>query len=303
MAERDADALDWAWLRDFAAVAEGGSLSAAARRLGISQPTLTRRVAALEEYLGSEVLQRGPRGVQLTEIGEAILPAVRRIRDDIAQIELAASGRDAALAGTVRISATEGLANHWCTPLLREFQQAHPGIDIEIDVRNRNANLVQREADIGIRLGRPRQADLVARRVGEVALGLYASADYVARRGHPTTREELAGHACVGYDESIRDTEVGRWIERLVDGGRIVFRANGLMTQLEAIRSGWGIGVTSVFLAREDPRLVRVLEDVELLIELWLVTHPGLRRSARIRAVYDFLAARFEADRNRLAGR
>jgi DNA-binding transcriptional LysR family regulator len=303
MAERDPGGFDWAWLRDFAAVAEGGSLSAAARRLGISQPTLTRRVAALEERLGSEVLHRGPRGVQLTEIGEAILPMVRRIRDEIAQIELTAGGRDAALAGTVRISATEGLANHWCTPLLRELQRAHPGIDIEIDVRNRNANLVQREADIGIRLGRPRQADLVARRVADVALGLYASADYVARCGQPTTREELAAHACVGYDESIRDTETGRWIEGLVAGGRVVFRANSLTTQLEAIRCGWGIGVASVFLAREDPRLVRVMQDVELSIDLWLVTHPGLRRSARIRAVYDFLAARFEADRNRLAGR
>jgi len=301
MAERGGQ-LEWSWLRDFEAVAETGSLSEAARALGVSQPTLTRRMAALEEHLGAELLRRGPRGVELTETGEAILQPVRRMREEAGRVDLVATGRDAALSGAVRVSATEGLASHWCTPVLRDFQRAHPGIRIEIDVRNRNANLSRREADVAIRLGRPRQQELVARRVGDVALGLYAASEYLELFGRPGSREALAGHACVGLDEAINDTAAGRWIEGTIGAGRVVFRATSLMTQLEAVRSGWGIGAASIFIASEVPGIERVLEEVEHSIDVWLVTHPGLRRSARIRAVFDFLAERFAADRERLAG-
>jgi len=303
MTERSGlEGIDWGWLRDFGVVADEGSLSGAARRLGVSQPTLTRRMAALEEHLGAEVLRRGSRGIELTETGEAILEPIRRMRDEVQDVDLAVAGRDSALSGTVRLSATEGLANHWCTPVLHDFQRAHPAIVIEIDVGNRNANLLRREADIAIRLGRPRQQELVARRVGDIALGLYAAAGYLDRAGRPASPEELVAHTCVGFDESIRDTAIGRWMEEVRGSGRVVFRSTSLMTQLEAMRRGWGIGVTSIFVAEGMPELERVLDEIELSVGIWLVTHPGLRRSARIRAVYDFLAERFAADRDRIAG-
>ncbi len=295
--------LDWSWLRDFGVVAELGSLSEAARALGVSQPTLTRRMAALEEQLGAEVLRRGPRGIELTETGEAILAPIRRMRDEASAVGVAATGRDAALEGTVRVSATEGFANYWCTPVLMDLQRAHPAIRIEIDVRNRNANLLRREADIAIRLLRPRQQELVARQVGDVAIGLYASTAYVERRGRPDSIDALADHACVGFDESIVDTDAGRWIERHAGPGRAVFRSTSLNTQLEAIRCGWGIGIAAVFIAEKVGGLERVLPEVGHSLGVWLVTHPGLRRSARIRAVYDFLAERFERDREAIAGR
>jgi len=295
--------LDWGWLRDFGVVAEEGSLSEAARRLGVSQSTLTRRMAALEDELGSEVLRRGPRGIQLTETGEAILEPIRRMSGEVRQVDLVATGRDATLSGSVRISTTEGLANHWLTPTLRDFQRAHPAIHFEMDVRNRNANLLRREADIAIRLGRPRQQELVARRMAELRVGLFASTAYLERYGRPATRAELAEHRTICFDETLRDTGVGSWIEKHLGGGNVVYRANGLMTQLEAVRCGWGIGFSSLFIARGLPELERVVEEVEHAIDLWLVTHPGLRRSARIRAVYDFLAERLEADCEHLAGR
>ncbi len=298
-----AERLDWSWLRDFGVVAEAGSLSEAARLLGVSQPTLTRRMAALEEHLGTDVLRRGPRGIELTEAGEAILLPIQRMRDDASVVDVTATGRDASLAGIVRISATEGLANYWCTPALLEFQREHPAVRIEIDVSNRNANLLRREADIALRLGRPRQQELVARRVGEVAVGLYASHDYLDRAGRLASIESLGEHAYIGFDEAILDTEAGSWVEGLVGTGRPVFRSTSLITQLQAIRNGWGIGMTSVFMAEGDPQLERVLPRIERLLEVWLVTHPGLRRSARIRAVYDFLSERFERDRAWLAGR
>jgi len=303
MDELGGDRLDWSWLRDFAVVADEGSLSEAARKLGVSQPTLTRRMTALEEQLGAEVLRRGPRGIELTEAGEAILQPVRRMRDEAGQVDLAATGQDAALAGPVRVSATEGIANYWCAPALLELHRIHPGIRIELDVRNRNANLLRREADVAIRLGRPRQPDLVARRVGEIALGLYAHSGYLERHGRPDSPGALAGHSFVGFDESIVDTDPGRWIEGLAGQARPTFRSTSLITQLFAVRCGWGIGMTSIFVAQETPGLERVLPEIERRMGVWIVTHPGLRRSARIRAVYDFLVARFAQDRERLAGR
>jgi len=302
MAERESQ-LDWSALRDFGVVAEEGSLSEAARRLGVSQSTLTRRMAALEEDLGAEVLRRGPRGVELTETGEAILEPIRRMTGEVREVDLVATGRDATLSGTVRISSTEGLVNHWCTPTLRDFQREHPAIRFELDVSMRNANVLRREADIALRLGRPRQQELVARRGADLRVGLYASTEYLERFGRPGTIEEIANHQTICFDEALRGGGVGAWIEKLLGGGNVVYRATGLMTQLEAVRCGWGIGFSSVFIANEIPELERVVPELEHAIEIWLVTHAGLRRSARIRAVYDFLAERLEADRERLAGR
>jgi DNA-binding transcriptional LysR family regulator len=294
--------LDWSWLRDFGVVADEGSLSEAARRLGVSQSTLTRRMAALEEKLGAEVLRRGPRGIELTETGEAMLEPIRRMVGEVRQVDLVATGRDAALSGTVRVSTTEGLANHWCTPVLRDFQRAHPAIRFEMDVRNRNANLLRREADIAIRLGRPHQQELVARRAADLGIGLYASTEYLERFGRPDSQAAIADHRTICFDETLRDTGVGHWIESVLGSGDVVFRATGLMTQLEAVRCGWGIGFSSIFIAQSIPEIERVVADVDFRVGVWLVTHPGLRRSARIRAVYDFLSERFEADRERLAG-
>jgi len=294
--------LDWSALRDFLAVAECGSLSRAARRLGVSQPTLTRRMAALQQSLGAELLRRGPRGLELTESGEAILGPTRQMAQEAQAIELAASGRDQALAGTVRITATEGLAVEWLTPALAAFRERHPLIDLEILVRNTALNVLRREADVAIRLGRPQQAELVARRVAELVLGLYASRGYLAATGVPQTPQDLARHCGVGFDEADRYTGVGSWLERSLGEARVVYRANSLTAQRAAIRAGFGIGGQSCFIAERDPELVRVLPTAEVRVEIWLVTHPGLRRSARIRAVFDFLSEQLGAARTQLAG-
>jgi DNA-binding transcriptional LysR family regulator len=300
MARTKLDGLDWGALRDFAVVAEEGSLSAAARRLGVSQATLTRRMAALEAFLGSEMLRRTSRGVELTEAGEAVLAPVRRMREGAEVVALTATGRDAALRGPVRISATEGIAVGFVTPALEEFSRRHPAIELQLDVRNRNANLLRREADIAVRIGRPRDADLVAKRVAELSLGLYASREYLVARPAPESLDDLTRHRMVAFDDTILNTDVGQHAEALLARGSIVFRSTSLIAQLEAVRAGFGIGLVSDFLAARDPDLVRVLPASGHRCSLWLVTHPGLRRSARIRAVYDYLAARFQAERKRL---
>lgn len=293
--------LNWSFLKDFLTVTEAGSLSAAARRLGISQPTLSRRMAALEEELGAELFRRGPRGLELTEAGEAILEPARQMREGANALELAVSGRDRELAGPVRITATEGLAVEWLTPELSDFRAAHPRIDLEVLIRNTAVNVLRREADIALRLGRPQQMELVTRRVGELALGLYASRAYLEEVGTPRTPEDMEHHRAVSFDESYAYTGAGSWLERSLGSARVVYRANQLSAQLAAIRAGFGIGGQSRFIASRVPDLVRVLPERETRLEIWLVTHPGLRRSARIRAVYDFVAERLTAARALLA--
>lgn len=294
--------LEWTALRDFLAVAEAGSLSAAARRLGVSQPTLTRRMAALEERLGAELFLRTPRGLELTDAGEAILEPARHMEQEARAVEVAVTGRDRALAGPVRITATEGLAIDWLTPELAVFQRSHPEIEIQFLIRNTNVNLLEREADIAVRLGRPRQVDLVARRVGDLAYGLYASRAYLDERGRPQNDDDLRQHQAVVFDELLKHAQLGSWLERSLGPARIVFRANSLQAQLAAMRAGYGIGAQAPFIASRRAELERVLPDRSLLLDIWLVTHPGLRRSARMRAVYDFLIERFEVARCALAG-
>jgi DNA-binding transcriptional LysR family regulator len=295
--------LDWTSLRDFLAVAEAGSLSGAAQRLAVSQPTLTRRMAALEQRLRAELFRRTPRGVELTEAGESILQPARQMQQEAQALELAVSGRDAALAGPVRVTATEGIGIHWLTPALAELQAEHPAIEIEVVIQNEALNLLRREADIALRLGRPRQADLVGRRLAELAFGLYASQAYLARHGRPASRADLARHRGVSFDEALQHRRPAVWLEPLLSAGSIAFRSNSLQAQVAAMRAGYGIGSAARFIAERFPELERVLPGEETSLDVWLVTHAGLRRSARIRAVFDFLAERLAAARDAFAGR
>lgn len=300
MSERPTD-LNWSFLKDFLVVQACGSLSGAARQLGVSQPTLTRRMAALERSLGSELFRRSPRGLELSEAGEALVGPIREMEQQAEALELAVSGRDRALAGTVRITATEGLAVEWLTPELARFRERHPLVDVEVVVRNTAVNVLRREADIAVRLGRPQQSGLVARRVGELVLGLFASRSYLDAHGRPRVHADLAGHRGISFDAEHVHTGAGSWLERGLGSARIVYRANSLSAQLAAIRAGFGIGGQSCFIARRHADLERVLPDTEVRLEVWLVTHPGLRRSARVRAAFDFLAEQLQAARPLLA--
>jgi DNA-binding transcriptional LysR family regulator len=296
-------ALDWALLRDFLVVAEAGSLSAGARELGVSQPTLSRRIQALERRFGAELFSRTSRGLERTEAGDSLLERARRIGEDVREIELAMTGRDAALAGPVRITATEAIALHWVTPVLAGFQAEHPAIEIDLVPQTQLLDLLRREADIAVRLGRPRQADLVARKACDLSYGLYASRHYLERHGRPEGVEDLAAHQGVGFDEALRGRGAAGWLEELLERGRIVFRSDSTLAQAAALRAGYGIGGQARYFADADPELERVIPELEVSIGVWLVTHAGLRRSARIRAVFDQLAQRFAADRDAFAGR
>lgn len=287
----DLAGLDWALIRAFLAVAREGSLSAAAAATGASQPTLGRQVRAAEAALGGSLFARHPRGLQLTEFGQRLLPEAAAMGEAAARLALAAAGEARGLSGPVRITASEFVALHWLPAALAPLREAEPGIAIEIVASDAIGNLLFREADIAVRMVRPGQLDLVARHLGDVPLGFHATRAYLDRHGRPATLADLKGHRLIGLDRS----------EELLAG----FRAFGLPVGREdfGIRcdahpvsygflcAGHGIGVSQVPFSARDPRLERVLPQVPLpSLPVWLTAHEALRTSPRIRRVWDHLA-------------
>jgi DNA-binding transcriptional LysR family regulator len=295
--------LVWEGIQEFLAVAGTGSLSAAARDLGVSQPTVGRRIEGLERRLDAPLFIRTPQGLSLTNTGEKILQHAEHMSDDALAIERIVTGGQKGLSGSVTISAIEGLGAGWLTERFGTFYEKYPEISIELMMQVQAVDLLRREADIAIRYFRPIQLDLVAKRVGSVAFGFYASKDYLRRHPAPKTIGELQEHPFVSPDQ-----EVMRYVEKDVHKmglrfGHVSFRSNSMMALLKATRSGYGIGVHTCIVADRQPELVRLLPDKAPLVqEVWLATHKDLRRSARIRAVLDFLIALFEGNSGPLMG-
>ena len=285
---------DWSDIRIFLAILDHGSLVAAAELLALTQPTVGRRLAALEDRLGTPLFVRSGRRMQLTDSGKAILDSARRMETEMLAIERTIEVQAKGLCGEVTVSATEGTGTEWLTPVLFEFHQQYPDIMVKVQIENRTVDLVHREADIALRLGRPTQPNLIARRLVTVGFGLYASKEYLQRMGPVDSIASLAEHRLVGLDTfgariklivgSLQDEEVA---------GRFVYLTNSPTAQLSAVRAGFGIGMLSHRWAVMAPELQRVLEDyMPGEVDLWLVTHEELRHSARIRAVSDFIAER-----------
>jgi len=295
--------MDWSALRDFLAVAKTGSLSRAAKDLKISQPTLSRRIAALEEQLSARLFVRTPRGLLLTDDGEAVLEGARRVEQEALSIERMADASQQTLTGTVRISLTEALGTMWLPQKLSAFHIKHPGLCVEVLVDNRAVDLVRREADIAVRMFRPTQADLIAKRVGDVVMGLYATKAYLEKNGTPETLEDLKTHTLVSFDENMGRNPAVQKLESNFMREKIVHRAGSFIGQMTATRAGIGVGVHDCFMAASYPDLERLMPQwFHHRLEVWLVTHPDVRRSARIRAVYDFLCEAFAEDKALLLG-
>jgi len=297
--------IDWSILRDFIAVAETGSFSQAARRLHLSQPTLSRRIASLEGQLKGQLFQRTPKGLLLTEAGENVLAGARRVEEEALAIERQADAAQQNLTGTVRISVTEGIGAVWLPQRIAAFHDTYPGVCVEVLVDNRAANLVRREADIAIRMFRPDQPDLIAKRVGGVVMGLYGARSYFERHGKPGRISHLKEHFLVGFDETMaHNNSAVQRLETYFARERIRHRSSSFIGQLHATRAGIGLGVHDCFLADQEPDLQRIFpREFNHRVETWLVTHSDMRRSARIRAVYDFIAEAFASDRKVLEGR
>ncbi|TPK99952.1 MULTISPECIES: LysR family transcriptional regulator [unclassified Mesorhizobium] len=281
---------DWNLIRSFVAVAETGSLSAAARRLAASQPTLGRHIAELEQALGVILFRRGRRGYELTEAGSTLYERGRAVSEQANAFSLLALGSVEAIEGTVRIAASEVVAAFVLPGMMARLGEEEPGIEVEIVASNQVENLLRRDADIAIRMVRPAQNELVARKVTDIALCLCAASTYLDRRGRPETPADLAEHALVGFD---RSDEIIRGFTAFgipVGRSHFRFRTDNQIVLWEAVRTGNGIGIGQEPLADRDPDLEKLLPDVPLPnLPVWLAMHRDVRTSMRIRRVADFL--------------
>lgn len=282
---------DWNLYRSFLAVLEEGTLSGAARRLGLTQPTLARHLEALEQAIGTQLFLRSPRGLAPTATAQELRPHAQTLATTAAALLRTASGSASEVRGTVRISASDVVGAEHLPPILAGLRARHPGLVVELALTNAVENVLARAADIAVRMVAPEQEALVARPLPPIRLGLHAHRRYVERRGLPADLDALGGHDLIGFD---RETPAIRAaLARYPMLGRAAFalRTDSDLAQLAAIRAGFGIGICQVPIARREPDLVPVLADAFALnLPVWIVMHEDLKTSRRHRAVFDALA-------------
>lgn len=295
--------LDWDDLHSFLAIARAGTLSGAARSLGVRQSTMGRRLAALEARAGARLLVRTPRGFLLTPAGEAARAEVERMEQAAFAAERAVSGKDVRLEGSVRLTTVEGFAETILMPVFGALAVRYPGIVIELISSDRTLSLAAREADLAIRLARPQGQSIVARRIGTVAFGLYASADYLARRGMPDFGADGGqGHRLIQMrDDTGAYPEMDR-LAMLAPRAVTALRADNRRAHVTAAMAGLGIAVLAHH-AAADTVLVRVPADALPGREIWLAQHRDTSETPRIRAVAEAIASGLRAAEGLFAGR
>ena len=282
---------DWDLYRSLHAVLRAGSLSAAARELGLSQPTVGRHIEQLEQALGQPLFTRSPQGLKPTDFAARLGPYLEAMASAADAALREASGEADQAAGVIRVTASEVVGAEVLPAILAEFREAHPQVVIELVLSNRNEDLLRREADLAVRMARPTQSALVARRIGQIDLGLFAHRRYIQAHGEPTSLEEVAQGALIGFD---KETAFTRSIQASgVDLRRELFalRSDSDLAQLAAIRAGFGVGVCQYGIARRDANLVPILPQVlSFQLETWVVMHEDLKTSRRMRLMFDHLA-------------
>lgn len=283
---------DWTLYRTFLAVARLGSLSAAARSLGLTQPTVARHIESLESDLGVDLFLRSPRGLLPTDIALALLPHAESIAVSSATLLRTAASGKGDMAGSVRVSASEVVGVEYLPPILAALRRAHPRLDIELLLSNHVQDLLTREADVAVRQVAPTQGALFSRKLPPTDLGLYAHRTYLDRRGEPGALGDLGDHDIIGFDT--QSPAIREMLHGFPGLGKISFAlsTDSDLAKFAAIRNGHGIGLMHAAIAARDPALKRVLADeVAIALPLWIVIHEDLKSSAVCRAVFDALAA------------
>src|SRR5690606_4422104 len=290
--DRDADRIDWNQLRAFFATVEAGSLSGAARRLGLTQPTLGRQVAALEAALQVTLFERVGRSLSLTQAGRDMLAPLHAMNEAVELVSLLASRQSQSVEGLVRMTASDVYARHVLPPVLARLRREAPGIVIDVVASNEVEDLMRRRADIAIRHVPPREAELIARRCPDSSARLYATPAYLESVGRPATSQALALADFIGFSESV-DVLLGELRRHGLPLGKKNFPilSNSGLVAWDLVRRGMGIGIMMDVVARRTPEVVDAWPDFSgVPVPTWLATHRELRTSARIRLVFDVLA-------------
>jgi DNA-binding transcriptional LysR family regulator len=288
--------VSWELYRSLLAVARHGSLSAAARALGLTQPTLGRHVDQLERALGTPIFTRSPQGLIPTETALALIPIAETMEGAAGAMMRSASGQAGEVAGVIRITASEIIGAEVLPAILAEFAEHYPAIAFELHLSNRMEDLLRRDADIAVRMVRPTQTGLVARLLGETVIGFYAHRRYLEGKGAPRTVADLAGFRLIGFDRDPVPVKAIQEAPFRVTREMFSLRTDSDLAQLAALRAGYGVGACQIGIALRDPNLVRVLpEAFAVPLETWLVMHEDLRASTRVRRAFDHIVEGLKA--------
>jgi DNA-binding transcriptional LysR family regulator len=281
---------DWENLRHFVVLAREGTLSAAARLLGVDHATVARRVAALEAETGLKLVDRRARSYQLTDDGRRIAATAMPMEEAAFAVGRAVQAARPGLRGEVSISSPPSLANALIAPRLFQLRRQHPGMQIKLIGEKRTASLNRREADVALRLSRPQEPGLIARKIGSFGFGLYGASSYLKT----TPRHAFA---FIAYDDSMDDAPQQKWLQTIAAGGEIVLRTNDLENQAAAARTGLGVAALPHFLGEPDLTLERYdVTPAPPSREVWLVVHRDLRQAPLLRAVMEFLTECIKAE-------
>ena len=298
----DSAKIDWDDLRLALAVADAGSLAAAARVLGVNHTTVLRRVNAFEQRLGLRLFDRLPSGYALTAGGEEMLTSARAIAETVTALERRLSGQDLRLEGSLRLTTTDTLMVTMLPPLLAEFRALHPGIVIEVATTNAFANLTRRDADVALRPSAEPPETLVGRRISGVALAIYGTPSLADAAGDAS--EHFRQSRWIGFDDSLAGSSAAGWLRGSLPGAEIALRCDSFVAARAAAGAGLGLAALPCYLGDLSSRLVRCGEPIlEMATALWVLTHADLRRTARISAFMEFAAESLSSRRDLLEGR
>jgi len=289
--------LDWNDLKYFVAVAQHGSTLAAGRALGVDQSTVQRRLGALERHIGRALVQRHTSGYRLTDFGTEMLEAARNVERAAGDFEqaLLVSKRNAA--GVIRLTCPEPLVSRFTrSGLLDRFQAQYPGLHVEFVMSDKYVDLRTGEADVALRSGDTDDGVLVGRKVGDSLWAVYASQDYVARRGKPSSVKELAAHPLAGFEEGMAGHRASQWLRQVAPNASIVARSGSVLGLVHSVKAGVAIAPLPTALGDAEADLVRVLGPIPALARDWrLLAMPEIRKTARVSAFFDFMVAEIEA--------
>lgn len=294
---------DWNDLRFFLAIAREGSTLGAAKTLNVSQPTVQRRIAALEQSIRRELVERHPTGYRLTEFGKALVPHAEEVERSVAALgrQITSGGQE--LGGTLRVTCPEGMASRLLAPLIEDFRARYPELRVDLIMTDRRLDLAKGEAEVALRIHEPGEGSLVARRIAESLWAVYASRSYVQHHGRPQSWEDLEHHAVVAFGGELADNHAGRWLKESAPGARIAATGSSMLGVLGAVKSGAGLAPLPILLGGSEDDLLPVLAPVpELSTKVYLVMHADLRSTPRVRAFCDFVVAEVKRFRPLLAG-
>ena len=286
---------DWDDVRFFLAVAKTGSFSAAATQLNTKQTTVGRRIQALERRLGAKLFDRHRHGMEVTPAARGVMVQAESMLANATSIERHLAGLDREMAGVVRVAATEGLAAQWLVPRLTELRRRHSDIVVQVIVGDQVLDLATRQADLAIRFFRPTSHQLVAARVGQFSMSIFAAPGYIEQFGLPQELEELRDHHLVDHTTLHSLPAMKPWTEIVERSPNVVLRTNSSHSAMEAVKASWGLSIFPSY-SSKTANIIAAPIELNIVRDIWLVSHEETNKGARIRAVIDYIREQFRQD-------